>query len=207
MKSDYYLYIDTSEAVSLGLLVEKQWKVFETMEGQKSSQVLHAKIAAILAQEKIEILNLAAVFLCAGPGSYTGMRLGEGFAQILEWQGVDVYSFYHYQVPQIYGASQGLWLASAFKGELFYHHWHEQEQKNGTLPLSEQDQFLSRFQCDLYARSSELDFVTGPLTSTHQLIRQNPVNLCDHLLTQRPRFGPYYYRPLNQEFKVADKLS
>src|SRR5690606_33604247 len=67
--------------------------------------------------------ELNGLFVCNGPGSYTGIRLGEGIAQVFEMLNIPIYSFHHYKVPKLLGHESGQWSCHAFKGEIYNYLW------------------------------------------------------------------------------------
>src|SRR5690606_16531480 len=108
------LYFDTTNQIQLGLLNEEMnWVAFEVHPERKASQAIHGLIDELLKKNHKKFNDLKNIFKLSGPGSYTGMRVGEGIAQVLEWQGHEVLGFYHYDIARtLY--SQGLWFAKAF---------------------------------------------------------------------------------------------
>ncbi len=120
----YSLFIDSSDNLTLGLLNEQlEWVEFKTMASRKSSGVFHGLVEELLSSKNTDIFNLDRVFYAAGPGSYTGIRLVEGFSQILRWRGVKTNSFYLFEIPKMLGEKSGIWVSEAYKGELFLYHW------------------------------------------------------------------------------------
>ena len=121
-----HLYLDTTHGIQLGLLNNQyDWIEINNLGELKSSAVIHAYINDLLVKYNQEILDISSLVYCAGPGSYTGMRVSEGIAQIFEMAQIKLYSFYHFEIPQIYGNQHGKWLDHAFKGEIFIYDWNE----------------------------------------------------------------------------------
>ena len=80
------LFIDTSYTPVVGLLDESlSWLDYVKGHSPRSGQQLHAMIYEILSKNGMEFSEVKKLFMMAGPGSYTGMRVVEGFAQIVEY--------------------------------------------------------------------------------------------------------------------------
>ena len=115
-----YLYIDSSKHLVLGLLDEKfKWMDFLEVKDVKTSAHIHKDIFSMLSRNDLSMDDLFGVFVISGPGSYTGVRVSEGLAQVLEWAKIPVYSFNHFQVPQFLNDNSWIFVSKAFKGEFF----------------------------------------------------------------------------------------
>ena len=107
------LFIDTTFGITAGLVdANLEWKQYKYIEGQKGSAVIHSLIDDLLSLEGIEARDIEALIQVSGPGSYTGMRVAQGIADIFEWQKFPVFSFYHFEVPKLLGESKGIWTVS-----------------------------------------------------------------------------------------------
>jgi tRNA threonylcarbamoyladenosine biosynthesis protein TsaB len=119
----YFLYLDTTFGLSIGLLDENySWLDYEDSNESKPSEVIHHKVFLILQKHKLKIVDVQLISV-AGPGSYTGMRLSEGFSEVFKWNQGKVFSFYHFEVPEICGVEAGVWATKAFKNQTFCYHW------------------------------------------------------------------------------------
>ena len=73
-----YLFVDTSHLLHVGVLDKDfKWLKSEVVETRKTSEILHEIIRSILEECRIEIPKLQGLITIAGPGSYTGMRVGD----------------------------------------------------------------------------------------------------------------------------------
>jgi tRNA threonylcarbamoyladenosine biosynthesis protein TsaB len=74
----YILNIDTAlETASICLAKEEEVLGYAENKNQKDhSQWLHVTIEQLLNEQKITAVDLEAIAVCTGPGSYTGLRVG-----------------------------------------------------------------------------------------------------------------------------------
>ena len=101
MSSKRFLYIDTTHSLLIGLM-DGSYKFIEYIkltEG-KSGSIVHDQINMLLSKHEIGISGLCAIFVNNGPGSYTGVRVGEGIAKIFELDGGKVISFHEHEAIQ-----------------------------------------------------------------------------------------------------------
>lgn len=202
----YYLYMDTSDHLVVGLLNESfGWVDFLELEGAKNSGRIHAAIFDMLQKAGLEAKSLKAIFQNAGPGSYTGMRVSEGISQIFEWEGIPVYSFFHFEVPSFLGIESGKWLAKAFKGEFFILTWDKEKEERVLIDLVASKEVLKgqKVYCH-FRKSLEKDFAEELSTfiETGELIKTQGAKIFSLVLSKARRLSPYYFRTIDQEFKV-----
>lgn len=196
------LFIDTSHKLTFGILDENyHWLVYEETDDKKSSAKIHKYIYDALANQNLQVSDIHEVFGVAGPGSYTGMRVTEGILQIFELNCVDVYSFYHFQVPYLLNTNEGLWLAKAFKGEFFLYRWDGQESGRTVVSPLEFEKSLEEKNC-FFAFENLGD---NPCQLTNELIRDQPSQLFSLVKKGKLREEIYYFRPLSDEFKVSKR--
>ena len=192
-----YLFIDTTQNITIGLLGEDlKWVDYQYLISKKSSAELHYLIYQMLSSKDIDVTSVSGLIYCAGPGSYTGMRISEGLSNIFEWSTIKVNSFYHFEVPGICGIDEGVWCAKAFKGEYFLYSWNKTIGEKVLVPESDLE---SRVQNkEFYFGHEAVLEKSGKLSKDfikdyHQIIFKYVLenNLCVPL---------YYYRPLEEEF-------
>lgn len=122
--SKKYLFLDTSAYIQIGLLSEDlTWMHHEVIQNRKGSQLIHKVIYDCLQDFNIGFKDIEAIILGNGPGSYTGIRIGEGVSQILALEGIKILSFYHYEIPRFCGVDSYKFFERAFKGEVFEYLW------------------------------------------------------------------------------------
>ena len=192
------LYVDSTSGLVIGLLdSEFKWVEYHDTNEKKPSEVIHVEIYNLIKKYNLD-LKAMNFFFSAGPGSYTGMRLGEGIAQILAWENRNVFSFLHFEVPKFVGVKKGFWVTNAFKGQVFSYNWNLE---NGT---SEKELINS---ADFKIMDPELGYTLAAdskdfseLKNTKDLIKNSPEKVFSHVYKEKMREAPYYFRTLDEEF-------
>lgn len=200
-----YLYLDTTEKLIIGFLDEKfNWKSYVDMEKNKTSALIHGLIHETLEENKCHEKDLTGFLSTNGPGSYTGVRLAEGIAQVFEWQKISCYSFYHFNVPSlIKSESVGAFFSKAFKGETFICDWDKNHEQRELLPNDLFKQRLETLEKEGKEIFSHFDLeyeVPFRVQYTSDLIKDNPSILFPKVIEKKLRLPPFYYRTLDKEF-------
>lgn len=192
------LYLDTSHFLSIGILDDEfNWLHFERQLKLQHSADIHALIYQILEKNSTSAENIKSLFLCNGPGSYTGIRLGEGIAQVFELVGTKIYAFHHFEVPKILGVKKGEWICHAFKGEVFQYSWDNDSDEIKLMALAS----WSHEGRKLYSHQPEGPWQAHAAIDSSQLVEESAKALFSHLVSEQIRREPYYFRPLETEFK------
>ncbi len=175
------LFIDTTSGLTVGLLDKDfNWLLYENTAEKRPSEVLHEKVFLLLNKFN-QTLTTVRLITIAGPGSYTGMRLSEGFSAIINWSGINVFSFYHFEVPQLIGVNSGEWVTNAFKKQFFCYKWDALNNSKTLLThYDDQDAFT--------------------LEKTKELIRLNPFEIFSKVISLKLQRETYYFRTLEEEF-------
>jgi tRNA threonylcarbamoyladenosine biosynthesis protein TsaB len=199
--SKKYLFLDTSAYIQMGLLNEDlEWTHYEVVQNRKGSQLLHKIIYESMKNFDLSFGDIKGVILGNGPGSYTGIRIGEGVAQILALEGIDIISFYHYEVPAFCGITQYKFYEKAFKGEVFeYSKTLESEDKK----LISEEKFKNLDLGDEHNYHLTGELFDQFLNSIYALIKKNPQEIFSKIIKRAEHLPPYYFRPLEKEFKVS----
>lgn len=198
-----YLYLDTTKNLTIGLLSKEEgWISRIVHKDVKSSELLHSEIHEMCIEKGISLKSLAGVLYAAGPGSYTGMRVSEGLAQVFKWQGIPVFGFYHFEIPNLLGVPKGVWISQAFKGEFFVYSWSEVGATKKLVVKNELQNVLSAHEA-IYTHHSEETEFANLLTS--DLIENQWDKLLDIVVSDNMRREPYYYRSLEEEFVPSSK--
>lgn len=199
-----FLYLDTSEKLVIGLLNEDyQWVDYFEEDIRSASSRMQGIIFDNLGRHQKTIQDIKCIFQASGPGSYTGMRVSEGLSQIFEWHSYPIYSFYHFEVPQLLGIEKGTWNANAYKGDIFLYHWDGEKEdyeliKIERLKLKEGDHLYSHYHKEPFEMINDEN-----LTSV--MIKNNPQKFFQLVENKKLRREPYYYRPLEIEFTKPKK--
>ncbi len=195
----FSLYVDSTSGLTIGLLNSSfEWMDYCEYEHKKPSEVIHIEILNLLNKHHVELRSCRFVFN-SGPGSYTGMRLGEGLAQVFEWDQLPVFSFHHFDVPMLMGVSEGFWVTSAFKGQIFLFEW-DLSKNEKTQTLIDNHLFEIKNPQRGYTLTNDEEPFTK-LQSTKSLIHNNAKNIFKNVIDQKMRVNPFYFRSLDEEFK------
>lgn len=190
------LFVDSTSGLVIGLLDPSYvWVEYLSLDEKKPSEIIHYEIFNLLARYKLNLTEMQC-FVSSGPGSYTGMRLSEGLAQIFELYKIPVYSFYHFDVPRLSGVSRGFWVTNAFKGQIFIYNWNGDEVEKH---LVNKDAFKIEDEKFGYTLDTIDPFFTN-LISTKNLIQTVAPTLFTKVKDQKLRTTPYYFRSLDEEF-------
>jgi len=193
----HYIYVDVTSGLILGLLdASFNWVVYKESNEKKPSEVIHREIHELISTNKVDKNNLE-YFFSSGPGSYTGMRLGEGIAQILEWNKATVYSFHQFEVPQLMGIQKGFWMTNAFKGQLFIYSW---DSEKSTIELINTTDVSVTNENLGYTLSQDNELFKNLITSK-SMIAKEPAKFFKKIKELKMRKQPYYFRTLEEEFK------
>ncbi len=194
------IFLDTTKNMTIGVLNDNYtWLRFQFFSETKSTEGLHLQLVNILDELNLSLKDIGILFTAAGPGSYTGMRVSEGFAQIFKWQGIRTNSFYHFDVPQIMGIKNYVFICKAFKGEFFL----KDSKTEGLYNLSDLETVLSKYS-DMTIFSHHSEDGLPNFSSTMDLIKERPEVIFPKVFEENLMVGPFYFRPLEKEFKVTD---
>lgn len=86
--NDTILGIESSTNIAYIYLIKNELLIdsFYSEEKNKHDELLAKKTSEILIQNKIEMSDISAIACSAGPGSFTGLRVGASFAKGLAFQ-------------------------------------------------------------------------------------------------------------------------
>lgn len=202
-----YLFIDSTYDLVIGVLDERlNWLSFERQTGQKASAIIQTMTYDLLSKHQIKPNELKGIFTVNGPGFYTGLRLAEGFADVLKFFGIPQYSFYSYEIPKWCGYSKGTWFTKAYRGEYYFYHWDESGEEQVLLPAKEIEQgFKADRQLFIHSPVSldqtSSQFIQHPL-ETVQLLREQPQSIFQTVLSSELKREAFYFRAPEDEFKV-----
>lgn len=205
-----FLFIDTTYDITLGLLDQSlEWVSFETHVGQKVSHVIQMQTHVLLKSQGLSLRDLEGVITVAGPGFYTGLRLSEGFADVLSFSGLKHYSFLSYSIPTLAGLHSGVWMTKAYRGEYFFHHWNSTSHKNELISTKELEGYVSGLaDSEFYIHSdSALDETSRKSIkksiTTLELLKRYPQKIFEKIVKNGSRIDSFYFRAPEDEFKVS----
>lgn len=193
----YSLFVDSSDNLTLGFLDDNlEWLEFKRLPNKKSSGVFHGLVEELLSSHGKTLFDLDRVFYAAGPGSYTGVRLVEGFCQILRWRDIKTNSFYLFEIPSLLGIEKGTWFSEAYKGEAFIYSWNGTENDSKLVKKEDLD--------SSYDKNSKLislgSFDGVETQSVLDLIREDSNKLFSTIIDKDLEREPFYYRTIENEF-------
>lgn len=190
------LFVDSTSGLIIGLLDPNyRWIEYTNYDEKKPSEIIHFEIFNLIKTHNLSLASMQC-FLSSGPGSYTGMRLSEGLAQIFELNQMPVFSFYHFDVPRFCGVKKGFWATNAFKGEVFMYEWDEENVHKKLINKADfkNEEGVPGFTLDVS------DPLFQNLTSTTEFIKERAPEIFSNIFKQKLREKPYYFRTLDQEF-------
>ena len=198
-----HLFLDTVNTLKVGLLNDSMnWIELVESDESKSSAFIHKMINDLCEKNSIDLRKLKSVIKVSGPGSYTGMRVAEGVAQIFNWEGICMYGVYLFEIPQLIGINQGRFLSNAFKGEVFQYSWNGDANKKELLNVANVDiEKIKLVEKNLYAYESQL--IKSGAQDVYDIARRQELNLFKKIIERGEDRTPFYYRSLDQEFKKA----
>ena len=204
------LFIDSTYDITLGILDDAQsWIKFERFYGQKASAIIQKETHNLLNSAGLKILDLTSVITIAGPGFYTGLRLSEGFADVLIFLGIKHYSFLSHDIPVLAGIQAGTWMTKAYRGEYFFHFWEGNTSRNQLVASKDLEKFLETVdKSSFYIHSdSAIDDLSRNLTNntltTHDLLKENSQIIFSSILKSQSKVGSFYFRAPEDEFKMS----
>ncbi len=184
------------------------WIDFCRFRGQKASNILQAELFLMLKKHGLDFPGFSGAITIAGPGFYTGLRLSEGFSNVLSFFKIPCFSFLSYEIPKLCGIQSGVWMTKAYRGEYFFHHWSEQQTKNVLIETKGLETYLSNVAPPVFIHSdSALDQVSADLIrnpiSTHDLLKSGPGKIFKSILENKIQTEAFYFRAPEDEFRVS----
>jgi tRNA threonylcarbamoyladenosine biosynthesis protein TsaB len=204
------LFIDSTYDITLGILEENLgWIKFEKFLGHKASAIIQTETHNLLNSVGLKITNLTSIISIAGPGFYTGLRLSEGFADVLIFSGIKHNSFLTYDIPVLSGVQKGVWMTKAYRGEYFFHFWDGSNSRNELVASKDLENFLETVdKSSFYIHSDSAidDFsrnLLGQCFTTSDLLKNKPQIIFSTILKSQSKVDSFYFRAPEDEFKVS----
>ena len=188
------LFIDNTEETVLGVLNEGlEFDGYCHFEDKRNASRVHSRLNDLMHERGICPEDVGSVYVASGPGSYTGVRVVEGIAQIMRWQGRDIFSFYQFEVPFMSGVGRGVWVSPAWKGELFVCSWEGEDCSKRLVPTSDYKMTGGEYsfgnRCNGFA-----------VQSVRELMMERAPVVLERVRKRGRYLPPYYYRKAGQEF-------
>ncbi|MAX66036.1 MAG: hypothetical protein QF441_12575 [Bacteriovoracaceae bacterium] len=196
-----YLFLDSTKNITVGLLSDTcEWVDYQYLVSKKSSSEIHPLIYSLFEKHQLSFDDMTGVFFCAGPGSYTGMRVTAGITDIMQWYGLSIHTFYHFEVPSWCGHDEGVWLGKAFKGEVFIFKWNNHTGESNKSLVAEDllENSLKNDKKNIFCGHEE--FMEINPIKTKDLIYKYPREVFRAVLQKNKKQDLYYYRSLDNEF-------
>ncbi|HLW58116.1 MAG TPA: hypothetical protein VKY27_12050 [Bacteriovoracaceae bacterium] len=200
-----YLFVDSTYDLTLGLLKDNfSWAKYVHFPNQKASEILQIEVLKMCSEFNVEVPNLTSVIHIAGPGFYTGLRLSEGFVDVLKFSGIKSYSYYTYDILPLLGVNSGLWITKAYRGEYFIHDLSNKE--NSLIPSSRLKEVIVD-KSPFYIHSDKAiddlgrECIIDPI-STSDLLEKNP-QVFKEIIQQNFQRESYYFRAPEDEFRTS----
>ena len=207
----YSLFVDTTNQLTFGLLTDKWgWQdYFHSSELRTSAVKIHALIFEMLKKHNLSMTDVGKVFFLNGPGSYTGVRVSEGMAQVFKWLSLETYSFYHQDIPLLLDYKKGSFYVNAFKGEIFTFVWEGQSEKSNLYAISNlkdrknEELLKGGLSFSIEPSDLEKELLLKDCIYTTKLLKDNPDKIFPLVVEKKLRKPPFYFRPLEKEFKPS----
>ena len=202
-----HLFVDSTYDLTLGLLKDDfSWAKFSTFANQKASEILQLETLNLCTEAGIEVRDLKSVICVSGPGFYTGLRLSEGFVDVLKFSGIKGYSFYSYEVLPLLGIKEGNWITKAYRGEYFIHALKGEGTENILIPSKELKDFVvdkSHFYIHSDKAIDDLGRECMPnAIGTIELIQKHP-EIFKTIIKKNFQRESYYFRAPEDEFRTS----
>lgn len=204
------LFIDSTYDITLGILDDDLgWVKFDKFFGQKASAIIQSETYNLLESANLKLSNITSLISIAGPGFYTGLRLSEGFADVLVFSGIKHFSFLSYNIPKLAGIDSGVWMTKAYRGEYFFHFWENDSSRNELVPAKGLEEFLKSVDKShfyIHSDSSIDDFSRNLISkyhTTHDLLKNHSKLILGSIVSTQSKVDSFYFRAPEDEFKVS----
>jgi tRNA threonylcarbamoyladenosine biosynthesis protein TsaB len=204
------LFIDSTYDITLGILGDDMgWIKFQRYVGQKASSVIQKEAHQLLQDASLRLQDLTHIVTIAGPGFYTGLRLSEGFADVMTFFGAKHLSLLSYDLPALSGIESGIWMTKAYRGEYFFTHWAAGKSENVLVAAKDLETYLEsvdKSKIYIHSESAIDELCKKHLTefkTTHDLLKSHSQVIFKEIFRTEAKVESFYFRPPEDEFKVS----
>lgn len=200
------LFIDTSFNISVALLDNGKFVKFSKIQETKSSQIIHSLIYDLLNSNDVSIKDIKQIVYCAGPGSYTGIRIAKGIADTLGLSAIKVHNYWLHEIITDLEYKNTIFISDAFKKQIFLAS--DLNVKTQLIEIQGLLEFLDLNNVEkiivggkvhsLY--KVELEKFSHMIESSDSVIEQNIEKIVDKSLREKRNKDVFYYRTLEEEF-------
>lgn len=199
-----YLFLDTTDHLIFGLLSDSfDWIKYIEINEKKGSAIIHNGIYELLSDNGLSLKDVSRVFHLAGPGSYTGIRLSEGMAQVFKWHDIESNSFYHFDIPRLIDQDDLVWFSNAFKNEYFIYVRKNQHEYRKLIPFQKLEEELDTLKSKgfkIYTNLKSNDLNPRDIKYTCEIIKNRSSVIFPKLMDENIKATPFYYRKVENEF-------
>ncbi len=147
--------------------------------------------------------DIKEVLYSAGPGFYTGLRIGFGIARMIGLGGAVLRGFHAHEIPALLGLGDYTWVTKAYRGEVFVHR--RAEGAAASTLYAEADFLALPLGGKVFIHHpSALDEVTSAKLVgaglTEELLEKGMPRIV-HELRGRGELPLHYFRPPEDEFR------
>lgn len=201
------LFIDSTYDLTIGLLDDQfKWLDLNHLSGKKASVILQPAIFELCEKHKIKFSEIKNIVTTAGPGFYTGLRLSEGFADVMTFFRIPHYSFYSYEIPKWCGVIEGTWLTKAYRGEYFFYHWNKNQQKVELVAVKDLTPEHFNLSAVFIHSDSALDESARVHLKKHiltfDLLKNESELIFKNVFENKLKRESYYFRAPEDEFRM-----
>jgi tRNA threonylcarbamoyladenosine biosynthesis protein TsaB len=201
-----YLFIDTSTNLKIALISDQLKFINLESYNTTLTSIFHSTVYSFLKKHNLELEKLSGIISISGPGSYTGMRLSEGFTQILKLKNMKIFNFYYYEIPKYLNVKNGLYITDAFKGEFFIHAWGDHNFEK-VIPYDQIEYYLKGYSEVWYSSIQKLDLIKDKvnLLNVFDEFYKNPEGILLPIIKNNVERTINYFRLAEVEFKTSEK--
>ncbi|MBT3981584.1 MAG: hypothetical protein HOE90_09550 [Bacteriovoracaceae bacterium] len=201
-----YLFIDSTYLLTVGLLDSScKWVETRHLDSTKSASAIHTTINQLLTKNSCKLDSLSGVIYVSGPGSYTGLRVSTLISELLDWQGIQKYSYHQMDLAKFYHPNSGMWLSKAFKGEIFYSYWKDGgECVSGICAENELSLFyVERGRPPLFTHGAKFELEADEICDIDSLLDDDCSSFFTTLVEKTVNKPILYYRAADKDFKKS----